>query len=164
LPVYWPGNLNLLYFGTTLTITIGSGGEIDIKIFIYADFNRSGEGLCEIVHPPAAGGYNFYDPVRSPGASFFVKLVGITDHADVRFYIVCVISIQKYGKGSKKTFAGTVLGLNVRVYRKEKFPRYCLVPAVGRCHIVYLAVNQFSPAVLRQAVDIINGIVFLLCQ
>ena len=75
--------------------------RIDNPIFTDASGTIFKE-LCEIVHTPAAGRYNFDYPVRSTGTSSVGELVRGTNNRDIRFDIVSIILIQKYRKGSKK--------------------------------------------------------------
>ena len=59
-----------------------------------------------VVHPPAVRRDDLNDPVRRTSAAFVRKLIGITYNADIRFDIVFVIFVQKYGKWGNINLTG----------------------------------------------------------
>ena len=105
--------------------------------------------LCEIVHPPAAGWYNFNNPVRCTETSFIGELIGVAYNRNIRFDIICIIFIQKYCKWGYIHFTRAIMGVDIFADDGKYFPYNPLVLSGWGRHVINLAVNQFRPAAFR---------------
>lgn len=94
-----------------------------------------------IIHPPAAGGYNLDDKIRSTGASTVCQLVRIADDRKIRLYPVFVLTVQIDSKGGGIDLAVSPMFLNVCSNGDIQLSGYSLMDSAGRSHVIELSVN-----------------------
>ena len=77
------------------------------------------------------------------------------------FIIIC---IQKYGKRCNIDLTGAAFLIDVVSNLAIEGAKYLLMLTRGRQYHIHLAVNQLRSLSIRQGIDIINGILFVLLQ
>ncbi len=120
--------------------------------------------LRYIVMPGIGRGHDFNDPVRRAYAATGRDLVRVAYNRNIRFKY-CVLSLMElYSEWSGIGAALSPFRFDIVFYDVMKFAGYILVFGAGSRHIDDMTIDQFRMDIIRQIIEVLNGIIFFLWQ
>ena len=103
-----------------------------------------------VVHFATGRRYNFYNQVRSSGASPISKLIRVADNRNIWLYPVFIIGVKVDSEWGRIYLAVAMVLLYIFTDSSGQFHNKLLVDPAGWCHVIQFSVNEFGSCTFWQ--------------